>query len=1781
MPLLRRREFRPAKPPKDLQPDEEVFLCRLTNEIFRDYDDFFKRTILCNSLVWSCSLTGRPGLTYQEAMESEERALKYLASFPVYLEPPVLYLAQMTKRGRLSDMCDDIFLFVKDRFFVGEIVDVVHLDTRETCRVNRVIVPPQYSADVSASESSDDEIIFVMDNGKEEKMKSVHAEHKTPKRSLPAQMLKPSMYKYEVTSLQGSGTYIAPHSNVSRKRGLYTRDKNKLYLKHHCHVVDYIWTVKSQYVQKFRLNERRFEEFFAGPPPNFSSTPAKRNTHKVMQHSEQESSADDDDDANDSEDSDEDDDDIPLMEVKKKAAAKGGEKKKRKYKTSNKENREAKVKKPRLTPEEKAALKAKLKQERLAEKMLRKQKMAEEKAKAKAQLREEQARAKEEQRVQREQEKAARREQIRKDIEESKERRRKEKEEERERQRIRFEYMKEYMRPRDDLECDDHKELPKALPVTGLIPQELFGDCVLLLEFLHAFGDQLAVSEDFPDGVSLEMLEEALTSNKVDGSLYDIMRFLLKSLFRVQEEDEVEWKSELEEQGVQVPKVNIAEARLEEDPDPTYAAMTRAATAALAWPVVHQGMELRNLPIEPTTVTEIIRLHFLSSGAQTGSEDSKWRYQQRGGYTCHDDPGLEFRMHDSWILKTLTKGNLFDLSPEGKMKILKTLTNQLLTYVTMRDVIEGSFDNWMTSRRELKELQRQEQRREKEEVTARWRLRMEERAHEKLQREQTEKERLEKLAQEGFQGVVNGASPVSSGTLGGTPESTNRTQSRNKGDSPSDSMDTEGTTPGMTPAEIEGKRKEIEAESCAKKAEFLKEEERLSKEIAEAIMMYSVTPLGEDRYFRRYWKFNSLPGLYVECNRNVDMDVLKEMVHEMNVCQRTSFEVNGKERDVQVLCDHHNTSNNSNKENEDTNIITNGQMETDDHAVPSEIPKQQTDSGKEIAMEVDREMPQLTPQTSTAEESAPECQWAFYNDPSDVDKLVESLNVRGFREAALRDALQQEKAKLVSVMKNVPTEFLTKSKEEQSVTETGPAVRKQVEVKMNSGKKGLLSNTANGEEKLELMLREQILDIEDRMWQGALGFVKVPDRAGWVEAIEQGSYDRQTKEISWGPVWARSILNDGDFLNMSMSDLPLPDDRPKSKDRLSSLKKAENTPTGSPVSTRCNTPDATDNVVRDLACALLQVSQGADDKYLKAPLGKQEDVKPMTRNRKKQEEEKAEEEEDTEEEKKPQKTCRECWEESLMACTSLSQIFLHLATLERSVTWNKSILKARCRMCRRGGNPEQMLLCDGCNRGHHMFCLKPPLKKVPQGDWFCKDCTPKEIKRSPHKQRVMKKKPIVEESDEEEEEEEEDDDSEEDSEEESEEESVDEESEDEEAEDDESEEEDEMEVDVSDDEEEDEDDDDDEEDSENDVSEEEEEDSDEEGNEHDNVCTRCRHGGQLVCCDTCPKAFHMECCKPVLRKVPRGQWECEDCKKQAKSSAIKVPTGKKGEVKKFASKPKRESPKPQPKVQEKSGAKGRSQSKTRSSRQNTPEPTPTPPSRNSKNTKKEEPQPASGGRDKRGKAGVQEKPKGGRQASVERRGQKRGLVERSESTDSESSQEEAVKRSVGKGSYRVVLNGSLNIDDSASDSSGPSFKNRRSSSGRGNNSLAQLTKCENLLKELIKHRDAGPFLNAVSKRSAPDYYRIIKRPMDFAAMQTKVNDFQYSTPAEFISDARLIFTNCQQYNRCTSMEYKAGLKMSAFLEKRLKELDIEPVSSPPAGHKDQNTPTSRKRSRQR
>ena len=46
-----------------------------------------------------------------------------------------------------------------------------------------------------------------------------------------------------------------------------------------------------------------------------------------------------------------------------------------------------------------------------------------------------------------------------------------------------------------------------------------------------------------------------------------------------------------------------------------------------------------------------------------------------------------------------------------------------------------------------------------------------------------------------------------------------------------------------------------------------------------------------------------------------------------------------------------------------------------------------------------------------------------------------------------------------------------------------------------------------------------------------------------------------------------------------------------------------------------------------------------------------------------------------------------------------------------------------CQTCGLGDRENQLLLCDGCDRGHHSFCLRPILFRVPSGPWLCPSCS--------------------------------------------------------------------------------------------------------------------------------------------------------------------------------------------------------------------------------------------------------------------------------------------------------------------------------------------------------------------------------------------------------------------------------------------------------------------------
>ncbi|XP_041637096.1 transcription intermediary factor 1-alpha isoform X1 [Cheilinus undulatus] len=43
-------------------------------------------------------------------------------------------------------------------------------------------------------------------------------------------------------------------------------------------------------------------------------------------------------------------------------------------------------------------------------------------------------------------------------------------------------------------------------------------------------------------------------------------------------------------------------------------------------------------------------------------------------------------------------------------------------------------------------------------------------------------------------------------------------------------------------------------------------------------------------------------------------------------------------------------------------------------------------------------------------------------------------------------------------------------------------------------------------------------------------------------------------------------------------------------------------------------------------------------------------------------------------------------------------------------------------------------------------------------------------------------------------------------------------------------------------------------------------------------CAVCQNGGELLCCDKCPKVFHLACHIPTLNESPSGEWFCSFCR---------------------------------------------------------------------------------------------------------------------------------------------------------------------------------------------------------------------------------------------------------------------------------------------------------------
>lgn len=246
--------------------------------------------------------------------------------------------------------------------------------------------------------------------------------------------------------------------------------------------------------------------------------------------------------------------------------------------------------------------------------------------------------------------------------------------------------------------------------------------------------------------------------------------------------------------------------------------------------------------------------------------------------------------------------------------------------------------------------------------------------------------------------------------------------------------------------------------------------------------------------------------------------------------------------------------------------------------------------------------------------------------------------------------------------------------------------------------------TITSQEFLELDLKDKLLDIEEQIYNGSLGSLKV-DRLRWKAALACGEYSPLCDNLTWGneaPRVANEITNKNDNFKYNEDE------------------------------EKCLV------TVNNFAKALLQIEQSLEKRFLRTPLGESQKTPEKKKAKPKAavtngEHHDSENDDASSNAQSTRYQVLHNWEKSLMNCTTFSQLFIHLQTLDESIAWSKSALNARCRLCKRKGDAEKMLLCDKCDCGHHIYCLRPPLKEIPEGDWFCADCKPKDVEKTPRK----------------------------------------------------------------------------------------------------------------------------------------------------------------------------------------------------------------------------------------------------------------------------------------------------------------------------------------------------------------------------------------------------------------------------------------------------------------
>jgi histone acetyltransferase len=97
----------------------------------------------------------------------------------------------------------------------------------------------------------------------------------------------------------------------------------------------------------------------------------------------------------------------------------------------------------------------------------------------------------------------------------------------------------------------------------------------------------------------------------------------------------------------------------------------------------------------------------------------------------------------------------------------------------------------------------------------------------------------------------------------------------------------------------------------------------------------------------------------------------------------------------------------------------------------------------------------------------------------------------------------------------------------------------------------------------------------------------------------------------------------------------------------------------------------------------------------------------------------------------------------------------------------------------------------------------------------------------------------------------------------------------------------------------------------------------------------------------------------------------------------------------------------------------------------------------------------------------------------------------------------------------------------------------------------------NVMKQILtacrNHQSSWPFLNPVDRHAVPDYYVIMKYPMDLKTITERLKANYYCNKRLFIADMKRMFTNCRDYNPPETEYYNCANMMEKWFINKCKD----------------------------